>query len=269
MRDRERFEQEYRDWIRLMSRDAAFRLLAMLPEARVRVLRAYEEYREPLSVFRKITEQERVSRLAGERLSQFIVVETWAVTFFPTVHRSLPGALDFAVAMNRRIFFQGLWYPIIALNSEYIRLATDRILRYALEHEFEMSRIYQEISSDLRTISQDEKEEIMESALDISKERMSITPDELREDERLMDRLSRTQPLIPKPYAEMAMLLYLEAHAPELQPYGRSSRDPEEDAFGRWLYDEFEGWSGLSRSTYDLFVREIKLNLKETDQGYG
>jgi hypothetical protein len=58
--------------------------------------------------------------------------------------------LDFAVAMNRRLFFQGLWFHIISLNSEYIRKSSDRLLTFALEHEFEMNRIYQEISSHVR-----------------------------------------------------------------------------------------------------------------------
>lgn len=42
--DRERFEQEYRDWIRLMSKDAACRLEALPADKKKAVLKAYEEF---------------------------------------------------------------------------------------------------------------------------------------------------------------------------------------------------------------------------------
>ena len=41
-----------------------------------------------------------------------------------------------------------------------------------------------------------------------------------------MLRLSCSQPLLPKPFAEMAMQLYLEDHFPQLQSYGVTSREP-------------------------------------------
>ena len=151
--DREKFEQDYRDWIRLMSRDAAYRLSALPDKKQKTVLKAYDDFKEPLAIFRQISDADRVKRLAGERISNFIVIETDAITFFPSVYSSIPGSSDFAVAMNRRLFFQGLWFPIISLNSEYIRKSSDRLLTFALEHEFEMNRIYQEISSRLRILN--------------------------------------------------------------------------------------------------------------------
>ena len=111
--------------------------------------------------------------------------------------------------MNRRLFFQWLWFPIISLNSEYIRKSSDRLLTFALEHEFEMNRIYQDISSHFRVPTQGEKQDITYSAKEVSTKRLMTTQGELFEDERLMHQLSRTQPLLPKPYAESAMLLYL------------------------------------------------------------
>lgn len=267
--DRARFEQEYRDWIRLMSRDAAFRLSALPPEERQKVLRAYEEFKDPLTVFRGLSEAERISRLVGEWISGFIVIETDCVTFFPSVYSSVPGIQDFAVAMNRRFYYHGLWFPIISLNSEYVRQSSDKLLTFALEHEFEMSRIYLEISSSLKALSSDEKREASASAYEISKERTRITKDELIDDEQLMMRLSRTMPLLPKPYAERAMQLYIESNFPELQSLGQKSRSPEEESFGEELYREFEGWSGFSQETYTLFVREIRSNLREANLGYG
>ncbi len=266
--DRARFKQDYRDWIRLMSRDAAFRLSALPPEEQQKVLRAYEEFKDPLAVFHRLSEAERVSRLVGERISSFVVIETDAITFFPSVYSSVPGIQDFAVAMNRRFYCQGLWFPIISLNSEYMRQSSDRLLTFALEHEFEMNRIYLEISSSLKALSKDEKSDAAASAHEISRERTRITKEELIEDERLMLRLSRTMPLLPKPYAERAMQIYLESKLPELQAFGQKSRSPEEESFGEELYREFQGWSGFSQETYALFVREIRSNLREADMGY-
>ncbi len=141
-----------------MSRDAACRLSALSPAKQKTVLKAYEDFKDPLTVFRRLSQPERVNRLAGEKISSFVVIETEAVTFFPTVYSQIPGVLDFAVATNRRLFCQGLWFPVISLNSEYIRQSSDRILRFALEHEFEMNRIYQEVSLNLKALSQGEKE---------------------------------------------------------------------------------------------------------------
>ena len=44
--------------------------------------------------------------------------------------------------------------------------------------------------------------------------------------------------------------------------------DPEEDAFGAELYDEFEGWSEFSIRSYRLFVREAVEGLREAHRGY-
>jgi len=266
--DRERFEKEYRDWIRLMSRDAACRLSALpLPEQK-RILKAYEDFKDPCQVFRELSQEQRVRSLAGESISSFIVVETSSITFFPSISSTVPGALDYAVAMNRRLFCRKKWFPIIALNSEYIRLSPDHTLAFALEHEFEMSRIYQEISSRLKIISPDEKRDIMNSAHEISQEKLTITPEELIEDERLMHQLSMSSPLLPKPYAEMALLHYLEANLPRLESFGRKSESAEEEAFGEELAAEFSNWSEFSAKTYDFFVREIAANLREVNRGY-
>ncbi len=266
-RDREFFERDYRDWLLLMSRDAAHRLAALPPDRQKTVLKAYFDLKNPKAVFHKPSDHERVKRLSGERISSFIVVETEAMVFFPSIYT--PLALDFAVAMNRRFFYRGLWFPIIALNSEYIRQSSDRVLSFTLEHEFEMSRIYQEISLNLRALSPSEKRDVTDSAQKISAERIGITPEELIEDEKLMHLLSTTQPLIPKPYAESAMLLYLEDNFSELESYGLPSISPEEKAFGEELLKEFQSWSAFSKKTFELFVREISANIREANRGYG
>jgi hypothetical protein len=267
--NREQFEQEYRDWILLMARDAAYRLAMMLPENREEMLSAYRRLKDPRQVVRKICDPDRILRLAGDRLAGFIVLETPAVAFFPSMYSNLPGALDYAVAMNRRFFAAGLWYPIISLNSEYIRRASDRILAFTLEHELEMSRLFLEISTNPRSLSKDDKREITDSAGKISSQKLGITPEELREDETLMHQLSLSQPLIPKSYAERAMLIYLEDQLPELEGFGQKSRSQEEAALGEELYREFRGWSEFSQKTYELFVREIGALCRDAHRGYG
>jgi len=84
-----------------------------------------------------------------------------------------------------------------------------------------------------------------------------------------MHRVSMTQPLIPKPCAERAMLILLEANLQRLQFFGRKSLSAEEEVFGNELYEEFQSWSEFSSQTYDLFVREILLNLRDANRGYG
>lgn len=265
-RDRERFEQDYKDWLLLMARDATHRLAAMPPSRRMALVDGYNRLKNPHFVFRHPSDMRRIERLAGVRIASFIVVETDAITFFPSIYSS--GALDFAVAMNRRFFYTGLWFPIIALNSEYIRRSSDKVLAFTLDHEFEMSRIYMEISMSLRSLSPDEKRGVVDSAQNISTERLKITEVELFEDERLMQDLSGSEPLIPKPYAESAMLAYLEDNYDSLKHLGQKSRNPEEDSFGAGLLEEFRGWSEFSRKTYELFVSEVLSNLRDANKGY-
>jgi len=255
--------------MRLMAKDAAYRLAMMPADRRLEIVDAYRIFKDPRCIFHGLIDPERVRRLTGDKTSGYILLETDAVAFFPSMFVAASGAVDFAVAMNRRFYCRELWFPIISLNSEYIRQSNDRLLTFALEHELEMSRIFQDISKKLRMLSVDEKREITESAEHISRDRVQITPEELVQDEKLMHRLSLTQPLIPKSYAERAMLLYLEDNFEELKAYGLPSRNPEEQAFGEELYEEFRGWSDFSQTTYEIFVQEISSQLRDAFRGYG
>jgi len=266
--DRAGFEEEYRQWIRLMSLDAACRLSALPDSEQKRLLASYQEMKGPKHVFREAPSWERIAGLAGERINSFIVVETEAVTFFPSAAFAFHGALDYAVAMNRRLFCRDKWYPIISLNSQYIRRSSDRILAFALEHELEMSRIYQEMVSPEKIITPDQKRDIMLSAQKTTEKKLTITPEELREDDRLMQELALSSPLLPKPYAEMALLCYLEENLPRLEGYGRASSSEEEVAFGKELAAEFSGWKSFTVQTYDLFLREMAAHIRDANRGY-
>ena len=266
--ERQSFEKDFRNWLLSVAKDAA-RSLADMPVAeRELTAKNYKQLLDPKSVFHKLSDPKRLERLAGDKVSRYIVVETEAIAFFPSIYTSVPGALDFSVAMNRRFYYRELWFPIIALNSEYIRKSSDRILGFTLEHEFEMSKIYQQISANLRALSGDEKREVASSAQQYAATRLQITQDELIEDEKLMVQLSKSRPLIPKPYAETALLLFLEDNFSDLRSFGVPSESDEERTFGAELYDEFQGWADFSRKTYASFVRELLADLKESDRGY-
>jgi hypothetical protein len=105
--DREKFEKDYRDWIRLMSRDAANRLSALPDKEQNTVLKAYDDFKEPLAIFRQISDADRVKQLAKERISNFIVIETDAITFFPSVYSSIPGSFGFCSGHEQASILSG------------------------------------------------------------------------------------------------------------------------------------------------------------------
>ena len=100
----------------------------------------------------------------------------------------------------------------------------------------------------------------------MKKSRISL--EDLLDEERLMLELSESQPAIPKPYAETALLVHLEENFSDLEEYGTGSCDPGEDAFGAELYDEFYGWSEFSIRSYRLFLREAVEGVREAHRGY-
>jgi hypothetical protein len=248
--------------------DLAHHLAEFDPEDRERILQRCREMEDPLKVFRPLSNPGRIADLAGKHADGYILVETDAVTFFPSMGSHNPGALDYAVAMNRRYFFRGLWFSIISLNCEYLSRTPDGTLAYALEHEFEMGRLYQEAFGEMRKLSPGEKLQISQAAQKASVDKTRISLADLIDEEMLMLKLSSSQPAIPKPYAETALLAYLEDNFSKLEVFGSKSRDDEEEAFGAELYAEFDGWSLFSRESYRLFVREVIQGLREAYRGY-
>lgn len=266
--DRHKFQDNYKNWIVAMAREASRRLSLLRPSERDRIARLYRDYRDPRSVLRPVSDVGRLRRLAEDKASLYVLAESDAITFAPSMYSSSPGVLDFAVAMNRRFYYQGLWFPIIAFNSSYINSIGDRLLQFTLEHEFEMSRIYQEISLNHRALSDGEKKEVVDSAQEISQDRLNITPEEIVEDEKAMIRASFASPMIPKPYAETAMLIFLKDHYPELKGPGVQSKSSQEEAFGKELYSDYEGWADFSVRAYRLYLQEVLSGLRDADIGY-
>ena len=266
--DRQKFEEDYLGWLLSVAKDAARSLADMPVSERELTAKKYKQLLDPKSVFHKLSDPKRLERLAGDKISKYIVVETEAIAFFPSIYTPVPGALDFSVAMNRRFYYQELWFPIIALNSDYIRMSSDRILGFTLEHEFEMSKIYQQISLNLRALSGDEKREVASFAEKASADKLQITQEELIEDDKLMVQLSKSRPLIPKPYAEMALMLFLEDNFSDLRLFGVPSESDEERSFGAELCEEFLGLADFSKKTFASFVRELLADLKDSELGY-
>jgi len=64
--DQEKFEQEYREWICSISRDAALRLTEKSTAERERITESYRMLQDPRSVFRQLSDPRRIERLAGE-----------------------------------------------------------------------------------------------------------------------------------------------------------------------------------------------------------
>jgi hypothetical protein len=260
-RRRKDFEEEYCSWIRFVASDVARRLAAD-PSVQDRLLTRYKAFEDPAVVFRPLLDTGRLRRLVGD--TEYIFLETDSVSVFPSLYSS--DLLDFAVAMNRRYYYQGQWFKIISLNSEYVALSSDKMLAFALEHEFEMGRLFE--AAEPRRFTPEEKGVITETAFRSAGRKLAITPEDLREDEQLMLRLSQTEALIPKPYAETAMLLWLEQNHHRLERFAVGSRSTEEEEMGIQLYEEFSSWIEFSHQTYLLFVREIQQRLRDDASGY-
>ncbi|NYT01499.1 MAG: hypothetical protein GKC10_01910 [Methanosarcinales archaeon] len=263
-----RFESEYKGWLRGVAGDVASRMFRLPGDRREGLLEAYRKLEDPGKLFFTSPHLQRITELVGEQASNFIMVETEGITIFPSIYSSAPNTLDFALAMSRRFYLDGLWYPIIALNSAYVEQSTDKMLAFALEHEFQMSRIYEDISLEFRAPSPGEKKLIADAAENTTIGKLNIIPDELRQDEALMLRLTEIMPLIPKPYSEMALLCYLEDNVTQLCSRGIKSRSEDEEAFGRELFEEFNGWRDVTRSSYLLYVSEVHHRLRDSFRGY-
>lgn len=251
-----------------MAKDIASGLASMPPKKRGRLISDYGKVQDPHAVFCPFSDTGRIATIAKEKASGYILVETNALTFFPSLLSNRSDVLDYAIAMNRRFYCQGLWFSMISLNTEYVKQASDRMLTFVLDHEFEMGQRYQEISMEMRTLSPEEKLQISESARKRSADQLNFSLDELIEEEKLMRALTKSQPLIPKPYAEMALLTYLEDNFDDLKGFGVESRDDKEAEFGETLYEEFLSWSDFSQRTFHIFVRDIKNSINESYQGY-
>lgn len=258
-----RFEAEYSAWLRDVAGGIAQRLLRAPHLRREELIRSYRDLTDTGSVFRPCSQSDKIARLMNGRTDSCVILETDAVNIFPSLSARSPGVLDFTIALSRRLYCQKLWFSVISINSTYLEASSDKMLAFTLEHELEMIRIYEEISADIK-----KSDSVVSQGLRSHEGTLGITPDDLREDERLVLSIADTKPLLPKPYSELAMIGYLERNISTVRERGIPSKNAEEEAFGSDLYEEFSGWSSFTRKSYQIYVSEIKARMRDAFRGY-
>lgn len=265
MRSKETFEEDYTLWIKSAAKDIAFALSQLKPDEIKKIITMNELYlKEPESVYGK-EGLEVVRKLVPENI---LLLSTHAVVFSQSIFVHMPGVFDYAVALSRRYYLDA-WYSIITLNRTYLKEASETMLRYTLEHELLQKEIYEEnLKNEVRKFTPEEKRKISDEALSKAIEKSGITSDELVRENKLMLKISSISPLIPKPFAEVALYWYIEKNLEELKTYGEASKTEKEDNIGKKLNSDFKGWLGFSTNTYKIFLTDVKKELNYVDYGY-
>ncbi len=263
---RKRFEEEYSLWLSSAAKDIAFSLNRLKRKDIKRIITCNEEYLEkPESVFSS-KGLDTVKAIAPEKI---LFLSTDAVVFSQSIFSPYPGVLDYAVALNRRYYIEGLWYSIITLNTSYMKEASHSVIKYALFHELFQKEIYEEnMRTGKRKFSPEEKRKISNDTLKKAIESSGIVPDELVKERELMLNISSNSPLIPKPFAETALYHYVEKNLTDLLKFAEKSITEKEEAIGRKLNLDFREWLDFSTCTYSKFLSEIKKELNYMDYGY-
>src|SRR3990170_793159 len=220
------FEKEYTLWIQSAAKDIAFTLNQLKSQELKKIIVQSEQYqKEPESVY-GTDELETVKDLVP---SGILLLSTDAIVFSQSIFVPMPSVFDYAVALNRR-YYLGKWYPIITLNKKYLREASQAMLKYTLEHELFQKEIYEEnMRSGIRKFTLGEKRKISDETMNKAIEKSGITNKELRMEKEIMLKISSVSPLIPKPFAETALYLYVEKNIEVLKDYGMDSRTDKED----------------------------------------
>ncbi len=262
---KEKFEEEYTLWIKSAAKDVAFALNQLKPEEIKSIITRSEQYLEkPESVFG--TEGLDAARQFAP--PDILLLSTEAVVFSQSIFAPMPGVFDYAVAMNRR-YYLGSWYSIITFNTEYLKEASETMIKYALFHELLQKEIYEEnMRSGIRKFSPGEKRKISKDTLHKAIERSGITLDELALENELMLGISRQSPLIPKPFAETALYWYMEKNLEDFKQYAEASKTEKEEAVGKKLNSDFKGWLDFSTKTYRMLLTGLKKELNYMDYGY-
>ena len=259
------FEKEYTLWIQSAAKDIAFTLNQLKSQELKKIIVQSEQYqKEPESVY-GTDELETVKDLVP---SGILLLSTDAIVFSQSIFVPMPSVFDYAVALNRR-YYLGKWYPIITLNKKYLREASEAMLKYTLEHELLQKEIYEEnMRSGIRKFTPDEKRNISNETMNKAIEKSGITNSELGMEKEIMLKISSVSPLIPKPFAETALYLFVEKNIEVLKDYGMDSMTDKEDKIGKKLNADFKGWIDFSMNTYKIFLSDIKKELNYMDYGY-
>ena len=261
----EEFRTEYTRWIKAAARDISFTMNQLPPDKLKDIISKNEQYlKEPESVY-NTDGLEKVKKLVPDNI---LILSTDAIVFSKSIFSQIPEDFDFAVALNRR-YYLGSWFSILTFNRAYVEEATDKMLRYTVEHELIQKNIFEEnIRSGTRKFPPEEKRKISNDALKKAIEISGITQDELEEENRLMIKTSHLSPPIPKPFAETALYWHLEKNMDEFREFGEKSLTEKEDAIGKKLNLDFKEWIDFSTDTYKLFLLEVKKEIDYMDYGY-
>ncbi len=262
---KKRFEKEYSLWISSAAKDIAFSLNHLKPSEVRKIVTRNEKYLEnPESVFDR-SGLEVINGIAPENI---LFLSTDAIVFSQSIFAPIPGVFDYAVALNRRYYIDGLWYPIITLNKIYLKEASASMLKYAISHELLQKEIYEEnMRLGIRKFTPEEKRKISNETLAKAIETSGITPEDLIKEKELMLNISSYSPLIPKPFAETALYHYVVHHLDELRNFSEKSLTEKEEEIGMKLNSDFKNWLDFSTNTYRKFIHDVK---KEMDYiGYG
>lgn len=273
-KEREIFEQNYRQWIVAVASAIAASIKPLETEQIKEILKRCEEYQsDPTSMYSAVPEKSR-KRLDGlvgsKRLDEILLLSTDAVSFSPSIFSQASDALDYTIAMNRRFFFRVAWIPMITINQSYIERATDHELHFLLEHELTQSEMYSEhVRKYGHTfLKNEEKRAINETALQVAIERSGITEEERDREHELMDEIVASSSLVPKSYAETSLFEYLELNWDDVSHLGVIGKTTSEKEFEAMLSQEY-GWIDFSHATYDLYLSGLKRELDTTYTGYG
>ncbi len=262
---KKKFEEEYTLWIRSAAKDIAFALGQLKPDETAKIISRSEQYlQNPDSVFRA----EGLEAVKNIAPGNILLLTTDAVVFSQSIFVPMPCIFDYAVALNRR-YYLGSWYSIITLNTMYLKEASETMLKYTLEHELLQKEIYEEnMRKDARKFSPDEKRKISDDSLTKAIEKSGITREELAKERELMLKISSSSPLVPKPFAETALYMYVEKNLDGLKGFGEASMTEKEERIGKKLNADFKEWIDFSMDVYKIFLYDVKKELNYRDYGY-
>ncbi|MDD5474228.1 MAG: hypothetical protein PHU34_08800 [Candidatus Methanoperedens sp.] len=262
---REKFEDEYRRWIKYAAKDVAFALNQLKPDEIKNIIAKNEQYLEkPESVFGT----DGLGAIKKFAPPNIVLLSTDAVVFSQSIFAPLPGVFDYAGAMNRR-YYLGSWYSIITLNTAYLKEASETVLKYVLFHEMFQKEVYEEnMRTGIRKFTPEEKRKISKETLNRAIEMSGITPEELSGENELMLRISWHSPLLLKPFAETALYWYMERNLEEFRQYAEASKNEKEDTIGKKLNSDFKDCLDFSTDIYRTFLTDVKKELNYMDYGY-
>ncbi|HIH45221.1 MAG TPA: hypothetical protein HA257_09200 [Candidatus Methanoperedenaceae archaeon] len=259
---------DYKQWIRLSARDVASAFRGLSPSDRKRIRKQYAGFRShPAGMFSELRDRERIAGLLGDGLSGILVLETGTVAFNTSLFSDAPGIFDYAFAMNRRYFIEGMWFSIITLNSTFIDNANDRVLKYTIHHELFQKQMYEErIAQGTKKFDHEEKRLINIEAKRKATASSGVTEEDLLNEKMMMLNLSTSCPLVPKSFTDTALFHYLRENLEKIRQFGVKSRNEQEQRLGEELSRDFSEWLGFAQEVFVSFYGELERHM--TEEGY-